>query len=70
MLLNNGYTDMGRMYGECILYWMIENAVDIGEVDDFEMQVGSGLDDTQFMIGLNWLVEQQVLDRPRGNRLH
>lgn len=56
-------SDLGRMYGECILYWMLENAIDGRQVDDYEMQEGSGLPDLEFQIGLNWLVNQQYLDR-------
>jgi hypothetical protein len=55
--------DLGKMYGECILYWMIENAVDGRQVDDLEMQVGSGLPDLEFQIGLDWLIRHELLDR-------
>jgi hypothetical protein len=59
----HGYTDVGRMYGECILYWMLEYAMDGRDVDDYEMQAGSGLNDIAFKIGMDWLVEQRLLDR-------
>jgi len=55
--------DFARMYGECILFWMLENASDGRQIDDHEMQDGSGLADTEFQIGLNWLVENRLLDR-------
>lgn len=66
---NYQYTDIARMYGECILYWMLEHAVDGHDVDDYEMQAGSGLPDLEFQIGMKWLVDQQLLDR-REDRLH
>lgn len=55
--------NIGKMYGECILFWMIENAVDGRQIDDYEMQEGSGLPDFEFQIGLDWLVRQRYLDR-------
>lgn len=59
----------GRMYGEYILFWLIENAGDGRHVEDHEMQEGSGLPDVEFRIGLDWLIEQEVLDR-RDEKLH
>lgn len=56
-------TDLGKMYGECILYWLLENAGDGRKIEDFEMQDGSGLPDLEFSIGLGWLVQQELLDR-------
>ncbi len=61
--------DVGRMYGEYILYWLLENASDGRDIDDYEMQEGSGLPDIEFKIGLDWLIEQEFLDR-REDRLH
>jgi hypothetical protein len=58
--------DLGKMYGECILYWMIENAVDGRRVGDYEMQEGSGLPDFEFHVGLDWLVRHRILDREEG----
>jgi hypothetical protein len=55
--------DIGRLYGECILYWMLEYAPDGREIDDHEMQEGSGLPDLEFSIGLSWLVNQNLLQR-------
>lgn len=55
--------DFGRMYGECILFWMLENAWDGRQIEDHEMQEGSGLPDSEFQVGLNWLVENHLLDR-------
>ena len=55
--------DVGKMYGECILYWLLENTPAGSEVDDFEMQTGSGLPDLEFRIGLDWLVENKLIDR-------
>ncbi|MFW5690910.1 MAG: hypothetical protein ACOCXZ_00300 [Chloroflexota bacterium] len=70
MNVSNGYTNLGRLYGECILYWMLENAIDLLEVDDVEMQEGSGLSDMEFNIGMNWLIEQRLLDPPLRQHLH
>lgn len=56
-------TDIGRVYGEHILFWLLENANDGRKVEDHEMQEGSGLPDLEFQIGLDWLVEQRLLDR-------
>lgn len=61
--------DLGRIYGEYILFWLIENANDGRQVEDHEMQEGSGLPDVEFRIGLDWLIEQEVLDR-RDERIH
>lgn len=61
--------DLGRIYGECILYWLLENAGDGRKIEDFEMQEGSGLPDLEFTIGLDWLVKQQLLDRHREDLL-
>lgn len=55
--------DIGRIYGECILYWLLENAGDGRQVDNFQMQAGCGLPDLEFNIGLEWLVQQKLLDR-------
>jgi hypothetical protein len=55
--------DFERMYGECILFWMLENAPDGRQIEDHEMQEGSGLPDTEFQIGLQWLVKNRLLDR-------
>lgn len=55
--------DFSRMYGECILFWMLENASDGEQIDDHEMQEGSGLADPEFQIGLRWLVDNHFLDR-------
>lgn len=64
MSILNGYADIGRLYGECILYWMLENISDGSDVDDLMMQEGSGLPDTEFKIGMDWLVAQRLVDRP------
>ncbi|GAB4522719.1 MAG: hypothetical protein OHK0046_35670 [Anaerolineae bacterium] len=61
--------DVRRMYGEYILYWLLENAWDGRQVEDFEMQDGSGLPDMEFRIGLDWLIEMNLLDR-HEERLH
>lgn len=55
--------DIGRAYAECILFWMLENAVDGRVVEDFEMQDGSGLPDFEFRVGLEWLIDHHFLDR-------
>ncbi len=55
--------DLARLYGECILYWLLENAGDGRYIEDFEMQDGTGLPDLEFTIGLEWLVQQNFLDR-------
>jgi len=60
---NTQLTDYGRLYGECILFWMLEHAPDGEQIDDQEMQEGSGLPDIEFQIGLQWLVDNRLLDR-------
>lgn len=61
--------DFGRLYGECILFWMLENAPDGRQIGDHEMQEGSGLRDHEFQIGLKWLVDHDLLDR-NEDRIH
>jgi predicted transcriptional regulator len=61
--------DFARMYGECILFWLLENASDGRQIDDHEMQEGTGLRDPEFQIGLNWLMQNNLLDREE-ERLH
>jgi len=55
--------NLGQLYGECILYWLMENVPDGRQIDDLELQEGSGLPDFEFQIGLDWLIDHQVLDR-------
>lgn len=61
--------DLARMYAECILFWMLENASEGTPIEDFEIQEGSGLPDFEFGIGMDWLMENEYLDR-RENLLH
>lgn len=65
MMMIQSYSNLGRLYGECILYWVLENAIELGEVDDYQMREGSGLDDVQYKIGLNWLIEHRLLEKPQ-----
>ncbi len=70
-----GYSNVGRMYGECILYWMIENAIDIDTVSVIELQEGSGLGGAEFQAGLDWLIknhllDNSLLDRSANQKLH
>lgn len=58
------YADLGRVYGECILYWMIENTVEMQSINIMAMQDGSGLTDIQFEIGMNWLIRNELVERP------
>ncbi|TVR22957.1 MAG: hypothetical protein EA396_04995 [Anaerolineaceae bacterium] len=58
------YADLGRVYGECILYWMIENTVEMQAINIMAMQDGSGLTDIQFEIGMNWLIKNELVERP------
>lgn len=56
-------SDFGRLYGECILFWMLEHAPEGQQIDDHDMQEGSGLPDLEFQIGLTWLIQNHFLDR-------
>lgn len=69
MTLTNPQHDLGRVYGEYILFWLLENATDGRQLDDYEMQEGSGLPDLEFRVGLEWLIENEYLDRSE-DRLH
>lgn len=69
MMMTLEQHDFRRMYGECILFWLMENAWDGRQVEDFEMREGSGLPDVEFQIGLDWLIEMNLLDR-QEERLH
>jgi hypothetical protein len=51
------------MYGEHILYWMLDNAVDGHEVDDHEMQEGCGLPEFEYFIGIAWLTQNGLINR-------
>ena len=62
-MLSANKRNLGRMYGECILFWIMENAVDGRKVGDHEMQLGCGLPDLEFFIGLEWLIKQDLLKR-------
>lgn len=53
--------DVGQVYGEYILFWLLENVVDGHQIADFEIQEGSGLPDMEFHIGLNWLIRHNLL---------
>lgn len=64
------YHDLARIYGECILYWMLENAMENRRIADYEIQLGSGLSDVQFKIGMDWLIDQRLMERPEPERLH
>jgi hypothetical protein len=57
------------MYGECILFWMLENVIEGYPVEDFEMQEGSGLPDFEFEIGMGWLMKNELLDH-RDSQIH
>lgn len=61
--------DLARMYAECILYWMLENAVEGYPIEDYEIQEGSGLPDFEFGIGMDWLMKNEFLDH-RENQIH
>ena len=56
----SGY-DNGRIYAECILYWMLENVTDGQPIDDYEMQMGSGLPDFEFQWGMEWLIQHELV---------
>ena len=68
-LILSQQVDLARMYGECILFWMLENVTEGYPVEDFEMQEGSGLPDLEFGIGMNWLVKNEFLDH-RESQIH
>ena len=63
MRILNSKHDIGRLYAECILYWMLDNVIEGQPLDDYQMRVGSGLPDFEFKLGMAWLVQHDLLDQ-------
>jgi hypothetical protein len=62
------YANISQLYGECILFWMLENSIDLDQLDDYQTQLRSGLSETEFQIGLQWLVNHEFIG-PRSSQI-